>query len=48
MLDGLQHEMAHQFRDLDIMLLREVMYAPLFISGQPDAEHRFAFGLLIR
>jgi hypothetical protein len=46
-LDGLQHEMTHQLRYLDIVLLGEVIDAPLFLPGQSDAEHRFAFGPLL-
>jgi hypothetical protein len=48
MLNRLQHEMAHQLRYLDIVLLGEVVDAPLFLSGQPDAEHGFTLRTLLR
>lgn len=47
MLDRLQHEMAHQLRYLDIVLPGKVVDAPLFLPGQPDAEHDFALGSLL-
>jgi hypothetical protein len=40
--------MAHQLRYLDIVLPGEVIDTPLFLPGQPDAEHGFAFRTLLR